>query len=151
MDGVSEDFSGLPEYKTRSEKREERVEKIWSERRSDPYRGRRTRVLVVGGFVIGLALMGLAAIAFFAPTPYLGMSHDALASSVGHTTSRGCHPSGDGWLCTTSDGGSTVTYKVKVDWAGCWTGRPVGPTVARGEAQPAISGCVSIMDHLTAG
>jgi hypothetical protein len=151
MDGMSEDFSGLPEYKTRGEKREERVEKIWSERRSNPYRGHRTRVLVVGGFVIGLVLMGLAAIAFFAPTPYLGMSHDALASSVGHTTDRGCRPSGDGWLCARSVDGSTVTYKVKVDWAGCWTGRQVGPAATRRDAQPSITGCVSIMDHITAG
>ena len=65
MDGVSEDFSGLPEYKTRGEKRAERVDRIWSERRSDPYRGHRTKVLVVGGFVLAIMLMGIAAVVFF--------------------------------------------------------------------------------------
>jgi len=45
------------------------------------------------------------------------MSHEALAKSVGNSTGRGCHPAGDGWLCSTVDG-SAVTYKVKVDWAG---------------------------------
>jgi len=148
MDGVSDDFSGLPEYKTRGDRREERLDRVWTERRSNPYRGHRTKVLIVGGFVIALALLAISLIMLFAPTPYLGMSHDALASSVGNTTDRGCRPSGDGWLCATESGSAIATYKVHVDWAGCWSGNLVGPS---GDAQQKISGCVSIMDHITAG
>jgi len=150
MDGVSEDFSGLPEYKSRGDRREERVERIWTERRSNPYRGRRRRVLLIGGFVVALVLTALAAIAFFAPTPYIGMSHTALAASVGDTTARGCHPAGDGYLCVRDTGGATVNYKVKVDFVGCWTGEPVGKSAGSGGSRSEISGCVSLMDHLRA-
>lgn len=154
MDGVSEDFSGLPDYKTREDRRNERIDRVWEKRRSNPYRGRRARVLVAGGFALGLLLVALALIMLFAPTPYLGMSHGALASSVGDATGRGCHPQGDGWICARETGGAITNYKVKVDWAGCWTGNPVGKgTAGKGVAasgsQSEISGCVSIMDHLT--
>jgi len=147
MDGVSEDFSGLPEYKTRGERRTERLDRGWSDRRNNPYRGHRTKVLVVGGFVLTLLLIAVSLVMLFAPTPYLGMSHGALAQSVGDPTGRGCHPSGDAWICTKNAGGSDVRYRVRVDWAGCWSGSLIGSP----EAPRNISGCVSIMDHIKAG
>ena len=148
MDGVSEDFSGLPEYKSRVERREERLDRNFDRRRSNPYRGRRTRVLLVGGFVLALLLLALSLIVMFAPTPYLGASHGALASSIGDAASEDCRPSGSNWICTGTEGGVTTRYAVKVDWAGCWSGQLVGS--ASGGADRKISGCVAIIDHLTA-
>lgn len=135
MDGVSEDFSGLPQRgKTEREFR-----------RGDRNRGRMAKIAVVGGFVIGLFVVLLSLIVLFAPTPYLGMSHGALANSVDGSSAKGCTPARDGWNCW-KDG---AAYHVKADWAGCWTGEPIGrPAVVN--TRPEISGCVSIMDHITA-
>jgi hypothetical protein len=136
MDGVGEDFSGLP--------RRGPVDREF--RRGDRNRGRIARIAVVGGFVIVLMVVAISLIVLYAPTPYLGMSHGALANSVDGSSARGCSPSGDGWNCW-KDGSA---YHVRADWAGCWTGEPVGksPSV---DTREKIYGCVSIMDHLTAG
>ena len=150
MDGVSEDFSGLPEYKSRGERRSERQEQKFSRHRSNPHRGHRTRVLLAGGFVLGLLLVATSLIVLFAPTPYLGTSHSALANSVGGSSAQDCRPSAGSWICGTESGGSIARYEVKVDWAGCWTGELIGRAPAGSDAKPAISGCVAIIDHLTA-
>lgn len=151
MDGVSEDFSGLPEYKSRDERRGERRDRKFSQHRSNPYRGRRTKILLVGGFVFALLLLAISLIVLFAPTPYLGASHGALANSVGGSSAQDCRPSGSRWICAVENGGITSRYEVKVDWAGCWTGSLMGRPAPGSDTQPKISGCVSIMDHLTAG
>ena len=151
MDGLSEDFSGLPEYKTRSERRLERLDRKWSKRRASPYRGHRARGLLVGGFALALLLLTISLIVLFAPTPYLGTTHGALESSIGGASAGDCRPAGSGWICATSADGKTARYDVKVDWAGCWTGELLGSAAAHPDSQPKISGCVSIMDHLTAG
>ncbi|MCB0857778.1 MAG: hypothetical protein KDB57_06625 [Solirubrobacterales bacterium] len=150
MDGVSDDFSGLPEYKSRSERRDERVERIWAERRNSPYRGRRTKLILVGGFTLAVLLLALALIILFAPTPYLGASHGALANSVGGSSVDDCRPSGSTWICTTTSNGTVERYDVKVDWAGCWSGELIGAP-ASSDTDRKISGCVSIIDHLRAG
>jgi len=133
MDGVGEDFSGLPRR---------RVEPDF--RRGDRNRGRMVRIAIVGGFILGLIVVAVSLIVLYAPTPYLGMSHGALANSVGGSSARGCSPSGDGWNCW-KDG---TAYHVRADWAGCWNGRPIGRSA--GDTRAGISGCVSILDHLTA-
>ncbi len=150
MDGVSGDFSGLPEYKSRSERRDERVERIWAERRNSPYRGRRTKLILVGGFTLAVLLLALSLIMLFAPTPYLGASLGALANSVGGSAANDCRPAGSSWICTRATGDSVQRYDVKVDWAGCWTGELIG-TPASSDTDRKISGCVSIVDHLRAG
>ena len=147
MDGVGEDFSGLPE--SRAARRTTRREARFEERRSDPYRGRRTRILVVIGFGLTLFLVALALVVMFAPTPYLGTSHGALANSVGGSSARDCRPAGGSWICVTEEGDSVARYRVSVDWAGCWSGDLVGARKPAG-AETSISGCVSIFDHLTA-
>lgn len=139
MDGVSEDFSGLPERRPRAER---------EVRRGDRNRGRIARIAVVGGFLIGLMLVALSLIVLFAPTPYLGVNHGALASSVDGGSVKGCQPAGDGWNCWKGEGTMASKYHVKADWAGCWTGELVGRVA--GDTPPKITGCVSIMDHLTA-
>jgi hypothetical protein len=151
MDGVSEDFSGLPEYKTRGEKRAERVDRIWSERRNNPYRGRRARIILVGGFAVALLVLAISLIVLFAPAPYMGTNYSSIAKSVGTASPHDCRPGGSGWICAKEAGGTVARYDVKVDWAGCWSGKLIGPTTSRGDAQPKISGCVSVMDHLKAG
>ncbi len=151
MDGVSEDFSGLPEYKSRGERNAERVERRFSQRRNNPYRGHRTRVILVGGFVVALILLTVSLIVLYVPTPYLGTSHGSLASSIGSSSAQDCRPGGSGWICRKETGGTVARYDVKVDWAGCWTGELMGSTAASGNAKPEISGCVSIIDHLRAG
>jgi hypothetical protein len=151
MDGLSEDFSGLPEYKTRGERRLERLDRKWSQRRANPRRGHRTRVLLVGGFALALLLLTISLIVLFAPTPYLGTTHGSLESSIGGASAGDCRPAGSGWICATNVSDKTARYDVKVDWAGCWSGELLGSAVAHPDAQPKISGCVSIMDHLTAG
>ncbi len=150
MDGVGEDFSGLPEHRSREERREERRDQKFTRHRSDPHRGRRTRILLVGGFAVALALIAVSLIVVFAPTPYLGTGHEALARSVGGS-GQDCRPVGDGWTCTKEAGGTVARYEVKVDWAGCWSGTLIGPPAAREAAQPKISGCVSLLDQFTAG
>ena len=151
MDGVSEDFSGLPEHQSRRERREKRREERFAERRANPYRGRRTRVLLVGGFALALLLLTISLIALYAPTPYLGTSHGALANSIGGASAQGCHPAGGSWICSRDVDGTLSRYSVKVDWAGCWNGQMIGSPAASTGADRKISGCVSIVDHLTAG
>lgn len=150
MDGVSEDFSGLPEHKSRGERRTERRERKFAERRADPFRGHRTRILLVGGFFIAVVLVAISLIVLFAPTPYLGTSHSALASSVGSASAQDCRPVGSSWICTREAGAGVARYEIKVDWAGCWSGELAGPPSARGKADRKISGCVAIIDHLRA-
>lgn len=140
MDGVSEDFSGLP--RPRGAGRDTRS--------IGRNRGHFTRVAVVGGFTIALLLTAMALIVLFAPTPYLGASHGALAHSVGGGSAKGCHPAGDIWVCRTTQSGTAARYDIKVDWAGCWKGQLAGPPPARGIAPSRISGCVSLVDHFTA-
>jgi len=149
MDGVSEDFSGLPEQRSRKERRAEREEERFSRHVENPYRGHRTRVILVGGFVVGLVLAAIALIIVFAPTPYLGVKHNTLAASIGGETT--CRPAGSTWTCNQSADGQRAHYKVSVDWAGCWSGTLAGPRAARGKADPKISGCVSLLDHFRAG
>ncbi len=151
MDGVSEDFSGLPEYKTRSERNAERVDRRFGQRRNNPYRGHRTRIILVGGFAVALVLLALSLVVLFAPTPYLGTNYASIAKSVGAASAHDCRPGGSGWVCTKEVDGSAARYEVKVDWAGCWDGRLIGKPAGSNGAQPEISGCVSLMDHLTAG
>ncbi len=148
MDGVSEDFSGLPEYKTRTERREERDDRRYDRRRSNPYRGHRTRILLVGGFVLALVFLALSLIVLYAPTPYLGTNHSALASSIGESATDGCKPNGSSWICTGGSGESAARYDVKVDWAGCWSGQLIGSAASGADRN--ISGCVAIIDHLKA-
>lgn len=149
MDGVSEDFSGLPEQRSRKELRAERRERRFNEHITNPYRGHRTRVILIGGFVVGLLLAAVALIIVFAPTPYLGVKHDSLAASIGGETT--CRPGGGTWNCSKTVDGAQARYKVTVDWAGCWSGTLAGPPAARGKADPKISGCVSLLDHFRAG
>ncbi|MBN8868204.1 MAG: hypothetical protein J0H98_11675 [Solirubrobacterales bacterium] len=135
MDGVGEDFSGLPpRRRTRHEAPRDRRDGA-----------RFAKIAVVGGFVIGLMAIALALIVLFAPTPYLGTNGAALAKSVGGVDEGGCRPIEGGWVCRKDQGSGTVPYRVKADWAGCWSG------VRIGDGQPReISGCISILDHLTA-
>ena len=151
MDGVSEDFSGLPDYKTRSERNAERVDRRFGQRRNNPYRGHRTRIILVGGFAVALVLLALSLVVLFAPTPYLGTNYSSIAKSVGAASAHDCRPGGSGWVCTKEVDGSAARYEVKVDWAGCWDGHLIGKPAGSNGAQPEISGCVSLMDHLTAG
>lgn len=135
MDGVSEDFSGLPQPR----KAEKEV------RRGDRHRGRMAKIAIVGGFLIGLVLVAISLVVLFAPTPYLGMSHGALAKSIDGSSAKGCSPARNGWNCWKE--GSA--YHVTADWAGCWSGDLIGRPGAS-DAPPKISGCVSVVDHLTA-
>lgn len=147
MEGVSEDFSGLPEYSTRGERRQERK---GSDRRSGPRQGHRTRAVLVGGFALALLLLTAALIVLFAPTPYLGASHRAVENSIGGINAGDCRPAGSDWICATRVDGEMARYEVNVDWAGCWSGQLIGRAAAHPGAEPKISGCVSLMDHLTA-
>lgn len=150
MDGVGDDFSGLPERKTRAEKRSERLDRRYEQRRANPYRGRRTRVLLAIGFAMAVMLVLCSLIVLFAPTPYLGTNHAALSSSVGGSAGKACHPGGDGWICSTGSGSADPRYRVNVDWAGCWSGRLIGPGGVNRASEPNISGCVALIDHLRA-
>lgn len=141
MDGVSEDFSGLP-----PQRRDER-EKT---RRSRKGHTRSYRLILVSGVVAAFGLFLLGLVVFFAPAPYLGMSHAALAASVDESSARGCKPAGRGWSCWRSVNGTAHRYRVTADWAGCWTGKLAGRRSQSSPADPLISGCVTVMDHLRA-
>ena len=150
MDGVSEDFddfSGLPEYKSRRDRNAERVDRRWKKHRANPHRGRLAKIALIGAFLAALVLGGIYLIVAFAPAPYMSMSAAALSKSVGDTTAAGCRPDTGGWICPTAIDGKNARYRVSSDVFGCWNGKRIGGSAA---APKSISGCVTLMDHLTA-
>lgn len=150
MDGLSEDFSGLPDYKTRSERQAERRDRKFAEHRVNPHRGRRTRIAIVGAFVISLILAAVLLVIAYAPAPFIGVSASALSKSVGTANGTSCHPNTGGWICTLGERGESARYQISSDWAGCWAGKRIGGP-GKASQPKEISGCVSLLNHLTSG
>ncbi|MCB0862390.1 MAG: hypothetical protein KDB66_04165 [Solirubrobacterales bacterium] len=126
------------------------MERRFGQRQNNPYRGHRTRIMLTGGFVVAIILVAISLIVAFAPAPLLGINYSSIAKSVGAESAHGCKPGGSGWVCNKEVNGATARYEIKVDWVGCWDGRLIGKSAVGTGAQPKISGCVSLLDHLTA-
>lgn len=93
-----------------------------------------------------ILVLGLAAVFAFRPTPFIGLTPDAVARSLGDELDRddtACEEGGEGqWSC--SGGGGD--FDLEINDFGCWTATP-------SSGQPRIgtpsttSGCVTIWDH----
>jgi hypothetical protein len=95
----------------------------------------------------------LAAVLFLRPTPFLGVTADAMASSlqgkVPAASTVSCDEDGeDAWTCesTGSGGGATSTYDITVNGFGCWTAQPAGE-VAQIGTPATLTGCITLLDH----
>lgn len=86
------------------------------------------------------------------PTPLLGTDSRSLQNSVGGLFSfaEECQPrEGSTWTCyqySNSTSGD-VSYRVSVNWAGCWKGKAEDPSLLL-ESEREISGCVWLFDHV---
>jgi hypothetical protein len=100
-------------------------------------------------FAVAVALVALTTLFLFFPHWFLGVSADALASSVeraGRSAFADCDRRGVGWECSVFDArdSTTAEYDVRVKSDNCWTGHRVGG----GEAAARLSGCVRLRDHI---
>jgi hypothetical protein len=87
------------------------------------------------------------------PTPVLGIDGEALQSSVGGIDvlsfePESCEPGDGEWTCFVyeSEISGSISYRVEVDWKGCWEAVKVGQS--RGENPRTLSGCASLVDYV---
>lgn len=109
----------------------------------------RTTALWLGGGGALILAVGLLAAR---PAPLVGVDGKALQYSVEGASlfeNRPCPREADGtWTCSRHDDGysSTLPYRVKVGWLGCWHAVRTGPA---GEGAPKrLSGCITVWDQL---
>jgi hypothetical protein len=89
------------------------------------------------------------------PTPFIGLTPEAMSDSFDRQLSRGtagCEKVEDGqWSCkvtqTASSGaGPSRDYDVEINDFGCWTAEPTEERPALGTPS-GLSGCVTLVDH----
>ena len=99
-----------------------------------------------------VALLVVGAIFVIRPTPFIGVTPGAMASSLGGSVNAGgpvsCREAGeDEWSC---DAGATGTaarsFDVTVNGFGCWTATPQGGRPVIG-TQATITGCITVFDN----
>ena len=97
---------------------------------------------------------GLAAVFALRPTPFIGLTPEAVASSLDGelgAVETECEEVGDGrWTCTRSDSGpgagSGTSFGLEINGFGCWSASPRNGTPAVG-VPTEVSGCVTVWDH----
>ena len=99
-------------------------------------------------FVVVLLLAGVL---FLRPTPFIGVTADAMASfladEVPAASAIGCAENGeDAWTCENDGAPDPVTYDVTVNGFGCWTAQPAGE-VAQIGTPATLTGCITLLDH----
>jgi hypothetical protein len=98
-----------------------------------------------------VALLVVATIFVIRPTPFIGVTPGAMASSLGDSAAAGpvsCEESGeDEWSCDagTATGGAR-SFDVTVNGFGCWTATPQGSGPEIG-TPATITGCITVFDH----
>lgn len=99
-----------------------------------------------------VALLVVGAIFVIRPTPFIGVTPGAMASSLGGSVSaRGpvsCTEAGeDEWSCDAgAKGAAARSFDVTVNGFGCWTATPEGGTPQVG-TPATITGCITVFDH----
>jgi hypothetical protein len=101
-----------------------------------------------------IVVLGLAAVFAFRPTPFIGLTQKAVASSLGDElggVETECEEVTDGkWTCRRTGAGRGSGYATDLDLEinafGCWTAAPRNGTPAVG-VPAEVSGCVTVWDH----
>ncbi len=100
-----------------------------------------------------LVVLFLAGVFVLRPTPFIGVTADAMAGSlddeIGTATTTNCEEAGeDAWSCVTAgdSAGRPRTYDVTVNGFGCWTAEPSGDVPEVG-TPPTLTGCITLFDH----
>ena len=99
-----------------------------------------------------IVLLIVAGIFLLRPTPFIGVTDDAMAASLKGTVpgaAVSCDEAGeDEWTCKTTAPGANQdrTYDVTINGFGCWTATPAGGTPEVG-TPATLSGCITILDH----
>lgn len=114
------------------------------------------RAIALAGVLLFAALLALAALFFFRPTPLLGVDGDSLSRSLNGLLNdaedcrRERNGAGEPWECFKWDDGRSggAQYRVKVDRWGCWEAKRVGPPAGEGGTPRSLSGCVGLLSHL---
>ncbi len=107
-----------------------------------------------------IALLAVGITTFFAlfafrPTPLLGVDGSSLARSVNgdFSSAEECESRARGgeqyWKCFKWDDGQSggASYRVEVDWWGCWEGRRIGVSASEPGTPRSLSGCVTLLSH----
>jgi hypothetical protein len=94
-----------------------------------------------------IVVLGIAAVFAFRPTPFIGLTPDAVASSLAGAlagnTEPSCEETGDGrWSCRGAGGG----FDLEINDFGCWTATPTSDRPRVGTPST-VSGCVTLWDH----
>lgn len=104
-------------------------------------------------YVATLVLMLIVAAVFvLRPSPFIGVSAEALAASLEDdlpaAVTASCAEAGEGgWRCdATGPGSGDRTYDVTVNGFGCWTATPTGGAPRVG-TPATITGCITLIDH----
>jgi len=100
-----------------------------------------------------IVVLFLAGVFALRPTPFIGVSADAMANSLddasGAATVMSCEEAGeDAWRCLAAGdvAGRPRAYDVTVNGFGCWTAEPTGG-VAEVGTPPTLTGCITLLDH----
>ena len=105
-------------------------------------------------YLAAASALFVVVVAFMArPTPILGIDGESLGSSVGDDILSCRHGAGGDWICPRPVLGSSdyVDYRVSTTGSlGCWNGELLERYAAVRRVPAAVSGCVSILDHLWA-
>ena len=95
---------------------------------------------------------GIAAVFAFRPTPFIGLTPEAVARSLDAElgpVETECEEIADGeWSCsgTGTGGGTGTSFDLEINAFGCWTAAPRGGTPSVGVPRE-VSGCVTVWDH----
>ena len=102
-----------------------------------------------------LVVVGLFGAFAFRPTPFIGLTAQAMADSFDRRLGPGaseCEKVADGqWSCTLTkptgyDGEPTLDYDVEINDFGCWTATPASSVPELGTPRE-LTGCVTLFDH----
>jgi len=103
-------------------------------------------------FATLVAILIVAAVFVLRPSPFIGVSGNAMATSLEGdlpaAVTASCAEAGDdAWSCDASGpGGGDRSYDVTVNGFGCWTASPAGGAPHVG-TPATMTGCITLMDH----
>ena len=106
-------------------------------------------------FATLVVMLVVFAIFVLRPTPFIGLTPEAMADSFGRQLSQGtadCEKVADGqWRCKVTQpasygSGRSREYDVEINGFGCWTAEPTQEQPALGTPS-GLSGCVTLVDH----
>ena len=98
-----------------------------------------------------LLVVGLFGAFAFRPTPFIGVTPEALSDSINGVITFGdpqCEEISDGiWQCEVETGSvDKRSYDVEINDFGCWTATPAGSVPELGTPRE-LTGCVTLFDH----